>query len=97
MFRVTGKDGERPAEEESNKDKAPILIQHGVNGSAKDWVGEDFGLPWALQLVNKGYDIWLGNNRGSIYSNTHEKDGNWTAAERWNFTYADMGKYDVRA
>ena len=71
-----------------------------MNNSAISWVdaitfsGED---AFTLQLVDLGYDIWFGNNRGSIYSNRHERDGEWSADERWSFSFADMGTYDMRA
>lgn len=50
-----------------------------------------------LQLVDEGYDVWLGSNRGTAYSNVNDRDGQWTLEERWNFTYADMGSLDMPA
>ena len=41
--------------------------------------------------------MWLGNNRGSFYGNVNQRDGEWTTAERWNFSWAEMGEYDVPA
>ena len=31
------------------------------------------------------------------YSNKNERDGEWSLKERWNFTWADMGYYDLPA
>mmetsp|Transcript_44395 Transcript_44395/g.58895 ORF Transcript_44395/g.58895 Transcript_44395/m.58895 type:complete len:118 (-) Transcript_44395:363-716(-) len=39
----------------------------------------------------------MGNNRGSMYSNRHDRDGEWSIRERWNFNFADMGYYDMPA
>ena len=47
-----------------------------------------------LRLVDEGYDVWFGNNRGCLYSNTNDRDGEWSLAERWNFSWAHMGVYD---
>jgi pimeloyl-ACP methyl ester carboxylesterase len=45
-------------------------------------------------MANKGYDIWLGNNRGTVFSYRHV---NLTVNDKeyWNFSFNEMGKYDV--
>ena len=47
-----------------------------------------------LQLFDQGYDVWLGNNRGTEYSWDHE----WLSSKEdnayWMWTWADMGLYD---
>ena len=37
----------------------------------------------------------MGNNRGTKYSNVNKNDDTWTLKEHWDFTWADMGKYDM--
>ena len=41
--------------------------------------------------------MWLGNSRGVKHSDKHDRDGEWTTKERWDFTWADMGLYDIPA
>ena len=49
-----------------------------------------------LQLAEAGYDVWVGNNRGTDYSQEHSSLLP-TDAEFWNFTWETMGKYDLPA
>lgn len=46
-----------------------------------------------MQLVDEGYDIWLGNNRGTEYSQGH-KVYSVDDPLYWDFDWADMGNYD---
>ena len=95
FFRITGVGGEsRPSE--AFKDKPPILLMHGGGGSAMGWLeGTEENLPGGL--AERGYDVWIGNNRGAQYSNKNRRDGEWSDKERWNWSWAEMGIYDVPA
>eukprot|EP00354_Favella_ehrenbergii_P007280 CAMPEP_0170463008 /NCGR_PEP_ID=MMETSP0123-20130129/8283_1 /TAXON_ID=182087 /ORGANISM="Favella ehrenbergii, Strain Fehren 1" /LENGTH=77 /DNA_ID=CAMNT_0010728337 /DNA_START=230 /DNA_END=463 /DNA_ORIENTATION=- len=74
----------------------PLLMQHGYGDSALGWVsGGTFTHALPLKLVDAGYDVWMGNNRGVPYSNEHDRDGEWSIEERWDFTWAEMGIYDM--
>jgi len=43
-----------------------------------------------------GYDVWIGNNRGTEYSQNHTTydAAGATAEEYWNFSWADMSNDD---
>ena len=42
----------------------PILLQHGLLDSSDTWIINDESKAPAFFLANRGYDVWLGNNRG---------------------------------
>ena len=50
-----------------------------------------------LQLADRGYDVWMGNSRGTEFSQGHTELSADKDAKYWDFTWADMGKYDVPA
>jgi len=53
-------------------------------------------LPIALAMV--GYDVWLGNGRGTRFSSEHETmDWEKDEAEYWNFSFPELGIYDLPA
>jgi lysosomal acid lipase/cholesteryl ester hydrolase len=54
--------------------------------------------PFHLVLADEGYDVWIGNNRGTEYSQGHTSldAAGETAEEYWDFTWAEMSE-DVKA
>ena len=51
-------------------DAPVVFLQHGLFSSA-DWFMAQKEKSIAYQLAHKGYDVWLGNNRGTKYSMHH--------------------------
>ena len=52
----------------------------------------------AFRAAQAGYDVWLGNNRGSKYSLGHIKSADYYKHESyWEFSFPEMGKYDLPA
>ena len=69
-FRVIGKTGETSQADS----RGSVLIKHGGYQDGVDWLLTfETGKPFHLQLVDQGYDVWIGNNRGSEYSREHIK------------------------
>ena len=50
--------------------KQAILLQHGLDMSADSWFHQDKDgvVPMPIRLWEAGYDVWLGNNRGTGHS-----------------------------
>ncbi|KAN0034470.1 hypothetical protein ACTFIV_000983 [Dictyostelium citrinum] len=79
----------------NTKIKPTVLLQHGL---------EDIGTTWVFQensyqslgfiLADEGYDVWISNVRGTIYSNKHLK---YTIDddEYWDFSFDEMGQFDL--
>lgn len=61
-FHILGKTGQSRPE----SFKASIIMQHGSHGDGADLVS--FPESFLLSLVDEGYDIWIGNNRGTQWS-----------------------------
>lgn len=50
----------------------------------------------AFQLANNGYDVWLGNTRGTEFSKKHQTLAS-NSAEFWDFSFHEIAKYDLPA
>ena len=86
VFRIYSTDPSIPT------DKNPLLIQPGNGGMPM------FSLKsWQMDLPSRGIEVWLSNQRGYVYSDKNERDGEWSLKERWDFTFADKGYYDIPA
>jgi len=96
-FHVTGKVAKDGTVTSREATEPPVLVQHGLGTDAATWLWSYIkGVPLPLQLYDAGFDVWLGNNRGTEYSQVHEtlttKD-----KEYWLFSWAEMGAYDAKA
>lgn len=59
-----------------------------------EWVMNTPETAPAFQIARAGYDVWMGNNRGSKYSNTHKTLSNKDLAY-WDFYQLDMASSDL--
>ena len=50
--------------------------------------------PFQLKLVDAGYDVWIGNNRGTEYAWDHVTLDSAKDDAYWDWTWAEMGLYD---
>jgi len=75
--------------------KKPTLLQHGLLDSSDCWfIAAEKSV--GFHLVNSGYDVWVGNNRGNKYSQSHT-DPNISRYDYWDFCWDEMGIYDLPA
>ncbi|XP_063385556.1 lipase 3-like [Cydia fagiglandana] len=73
-----------------------VYLQHGLLGSADDYIvaGPDSGI--AYLLAKEGYDVWLGNSRGCKHSRRHIEMSPSQGAF-WDFSWHEVGYYDLPA
>ena len=88
-FHITGKKGEN-----IKADKGSVLVQHG-NGLDGTRMLDKYeeGKPFSLILVDEGYDVWMGNNRGTEYSQ-YSPSRDVSDPSFWEFGWSEMGLYD---
>ena len=72
-------------------------MQHGLIDSADTFVLNYKENSIAFIAAEKGYDIWMGNNRGNKYSKQHVKLDSKNDLEYWMHSFPDFGKYDLPA
>ncbi|XP_062142725.1 LOW QUALITY PROTEIN: lipase 3 [Drosophila sulfurigaster albostrigata] len=73
-----------------------VLIQHGLFSCSDCFLlnGPDNAL--AYNYADRGYDVWLGNARGNIYSRNNTKI-NINHPNFWAFSWHEIGAYDLPA
>ncbi|EME45143.1 hypothetical protein DOTSEDRAFT_71002 [Dothistroma septosporum NZE10] len=75
--------------------KKVVYLHHGLMMNSEVWVcitEEERCL--AFQLVEQGYDVWLGNNRGNKYSKKSLHYGP-TEVPFWNFSMDQFAFHDI--
>lgn len=79
-----------------NNRKPVVLLQHGILSSSDCWVlnGPEDAL--AFLLADSGYDVWLSNSRGNVYSKQHATMTS-LLPHFWDFSWHEIGVYDLPA
>ena len=69
-----------------------VLLEHGLMSSSEVFVMNS-ELSLAVQLARNGYDVWLLNSRGSIYSRGHATK--YAMNDYFDYSFYEIGKYDL--
>lgn len=75
--------------------KSVVYMHHGLLMNSEVWVcltDEERCLPF--KLVEKGYDVWLGNNRGNKYSKKSVNHSP-TDIKFWDFSMDEFAFHDI--
>lgn len=69
---------------------------HGLLDCSDTFVINDEDKALAFVLANRGYDVWLGNNRGNKHSRSHT---HYSTNDKifWDFSFEDMAVHDLPA
>lgn len=93
-FHLTGKVNEET--EPRTESLMPVVLKHGYLCDSVTWFGnpdEYVMKPIPIRLFDDGFDIWLGNDRGTQYCQEHITM-NKHEPEFWSWSWAEMGIYD---
>ena len=74
-----------------------VLLQHGVLASSWCWLVNSPNRSLGIALWKMGYDVWLTNSRGNTFSRNHTELKPFFDKKFWNYTFDDMGYFDVVA
>ncbi|KAK3730943.1 hypothetical protein QZH41_008839, partial [Actinostola sp. cb2023] len=80
----------------SSQPKPVVFLQHGLLMDSTNWILNSANDSLGYILADQGFDVWLGNIRGNVYSQRHvSMDSN--QGTFWDFTWQDMAEYDLPA
>jgi len=90
LYRIPGRFGD------TKTHKPAVLLMAGIECDMNFWTVNDPSVAPPFVLAEAGYDVWLGNNRGTRYAQYHvELDP--ASAHYWRFSQEEMGLHDLPA
>jgi len=71
-----------------------VFLQHGLFSSSECWIvnGKD---SVGFRLAQEGYDVWLGNNRGTKFSRKHKSIDPNVSGKFFDYSFYELGQYDA--
>lgn len=78
------------------RSRIPILLMHGLLDSSDTWLARG-NTSVAITLANNGFDVWLANSRGNRHSRRHKYFDPDSNPAFWQFSFHEMGYYDLPA
>ncbi|XP_059225973.1 lipase 3-like [Stomoxys calcitrans] len=96
VFRVKNATSSTTNDEDTSKTVPPpaVLLNHGLTSTSDSWAIEGLSNSLAFELVDKGYDVWLGNTRGNRYGINHLNMSS-NDAEFWNYSVDEIATIDL--
>ncbi|XP_061196822.1 lysosomal acid lipase/cholesteryl ester hydrolase-like [Saccostrea echinata] len=76
--------------------KGVVVVQHGLTGGSDCFLSNMVNNSLGFLFADAGYDVWLPNSRGNLYSMTHKKY-NPSQEEFWDWSWQEMAEYDLPA
>lgn len=73
-----------------------VFLMHGLFRNSADYLatGSEIALPYLLS--DHGFDVFLGNARGSKFSTEHATH-TYKSSDYWNFSWHEIGMHDLPA
>lgn len=76
--------------------KQPVFLQHGVLMDGMTWLLNSPQESLAFILADSGYDVWIGNMRGTRWSRRHASLDSSRPAY-WEWSWDELAAYDLPA
>ncbi|KAJ3658397.1 hypothetical protein Zmor_010137 [Zophobas morio] len=77
--------------------RPPILFVHPFSLSSMDYVHFGPNNSLSFLLAERGFDVWMGNVRGTTWSRKHKTLDPDRDSAYWDFTLYELGIYDIPA
>ncbi|CAN7941680.1 unnamed protein product, partial [Ixodes hexagonus] len=80
----------------SSEPGQPVFVMTGLGADSSVFVFDFPGQSLGFVLADDGYNVWLGNTRGSTYGKHHKKL-NAKSKPFWDFSFHEHGVFDAPA
>ena len=74
-----------------------MLLQHGFLTDSISWfdVSDDSKPAFPVRMFQEGFDVWLGNNRGTMNSRRHVSLDPDVDQDYWDFSHHEYAAFDI--